>query len=101
PSATAAEAVANAGASGTRSVLDVGSVTPAPEPGGAGPVPAGVLLRVFGTERPTRAAVEQGYDEDEAFEDYFAGLEGRAACCVVVHEGGEPREVFLAGWTYD
>ena len=52
------DALAASGAEGTRSILDIQAIGDAPEFGTAGPLPPEILRGLYGTDRPTRAAVE-------------------------------------------
>ncbi len=101
PSATIEEAIANAEADGTCSILDIEGISETPEWCRACPIPAEVLRESFGTEEPDRPAVERGWEGSEPFEDYFVEIGRASAWYVVVYDGGRPSEVFFAGWSAD
>jgi hypothetical protein len=83
-----------ADADGTRSILDLMSIGSSPGYTVAAAVPAPVLRRYFGSEQPTRSAVEQNR---ELFDDIQRGQ----GIYIVVYEGGQPLEIFFAGYSYD
>lgn len=101
--ATIRQAMLNAGADGTRSILDMERTSPSPEPGAVSPVPLASLLAIFGTDRPTRQMVERAFrirDSaalDELIEEIGRG-EGRY---FVLYRDDEPAEVFFCGYSYD
>ena len=88
------EAMEEADADGTRSILDMERVSDVADFGAVTPMPPEVLLDLFGTEQPTREAVE-GSDE------LYDALERGQGIYVVVYEGGRPSEIFFAGYSYD
>jgi hypothetical protein len=79
---------------GTCSILDLDHVAEAPEFNAMGPLPDGVLLRLYGTTKPTREMVRtnQGFYEeiDRGFGVY-----------IVLYKAGEPDEILFAGYSYD
>jgi hypothetical protein len=101
PSTAIDEAIENAGETGTRSILDIEFVTDAPEVHGACPVPPEVMREVFGSEPPTREAVQRAFEINEAFEDFFVEVPRGGACYIVVYRESKPSEVFFAGWSGD
>ena len=92
--ATIEDALADSGADGTRSILDIHSIGDTPEFFTAGPLAPEVLRGLYGTERPTRAAVEA---DDSFLEDVERGT----AVYVLLYEGDTPTEVFFAGYSCD
>ncbi len=80
---------------GTCSILDVGSLGPAPAPGVAGPFPRKTLEAALGTARPTLAQVEAGAGE------LYEALGRGCAGYVVAYEGGKPTQVVFLGHSYD
>ena len=89
----AREAYAEAG--GSASVLDVRSIESEPGPEVAGPFSEDVMLDLFGTLTPTRAAVMGRLGE-------ILELLGRGeTACVVLYEAGEPEEILFVGYTAD
>jgi hypothetical protein len=102
-SATIEEAIANAGESGTCSILDIERISPSPVDWAACPVPVAVLVEAFGTDRPRREVVASvcKNDGDGAFDDFFYELDRGQACYIVTYDEDRPTEVFFAGWSVD
>ena len=88
------EAQEEADADGTRSILDMERVAEEPDYGAVAPLPREELLELFGTDRPTREMVA-GSDE------LFEALERGQGVYVVVYDGGQPSEIFFAGYSFD
>jgi hypothetical protein len=88
------EALEDSDADGTRSILDMERVGDVPDYGVVAPLPKEELMNLFGTERPTREMVESS---DELFEP----LERGQGVYVVVYDGGQPSEIFFAGYSFD
>jgi hypothetical protein len=88
------QAFADAGADGTRSILDLGRVSEEPDFGAAAPLPDAVLQDLFGTTRPTRPMVE-------ASEDFWEDLERGQGIYVVLYWDNRPDEILFAGYSYD
>jgi hypothetical protein len=79
---------------GTRSILDISSISARPQFCCASPLLSGELERYFGTRKPTRAMVEESYD---IWEDIDRGT----ARYIIVYDGDEPTELFFAGYSFD
>lgn len=99
---TIEEAIANSGADGTCSILDMERIASSPDAGAASPFTDEQLTAIFGTSRPTRAMVEEALRDsreamDEAVEEIGRG-EGRY---ILLYEGDRPTEVFFCGYSYD
>ena len=92
--ATIEEALENMDADGTASILDIDHVADNPEPTGVTVLTAAEAKEYFGTERPTRADVEQA---DEFWDDIGRG----EAVCVVLYSGDRPSELYFAGYSFD
>ena len=88
------EAQEEADADGTRSILDMERVSDDPDFGAVTPLPDEDLIGLFGTDKPTRPAVEES-------EELFDILERGQGVYVVVYDGGQPSEIFFAGYSYD
>ena len=89
------EAIEEADADGTRSILDMERVAEEADYGAVAPMPREVLQDLFGTEQPTREMVEGS-------EELYDALErGQGVYVVVYDEGGRPSEIFFAGYSYD
>ena len=88
------EALEEADADGTRSILDMEGVGEAPDYGVVAPLPEETLLNLFGTQRPTREMVEES-------EELFEALERGQGVYIVIYDGGQPSEIFFAGYSFD
>ena len=91
---TIAEAVDRSGESGTRSILDIERISATPDYSCAAPLTNEELQRYFGTQTPTAGMVE---GSDALWEDLDRGQ----ARCVIVYDGGTPREIVFVGYSYD
>lgn len=100
---TIQQAMLNAGADGTRSILDMGGISPSPEPMAVSPVPRDTLLAIFKTDRPTRPMVEGAFKSrdatalDDMIEEIGRG-EGRH---FLIYQDDVPMEVFFCGYSFD
>jgi hypothetical protein len=83
-----------ADADGTCSVLDIDRISPEPDFCCAAPFTPTELKTYFGTDRPTRADIEDS-------EDYWDDLERGQARYAVVYEEGTPSELYFAGYSFD
>jgi hypothetical protein len=88
------EAREDAGADGTRSILDVSHISAKPDYGAVAPLDEDEIMEFFGTIKPTAANLE---DVDELFDQ----IERGQGVYVIVHENGEPSQIFFAGYSYD
>ena len=91
---TIEDALAASGADGTRSILDIVAVGDEPDFGTACPLSAAVLRGLYGTDRPTRGAVEA---DDSFTED----IERGRAVYVLLYESDRPTAVYFAGYSCD
>ncbi len=88
------EALEIADADGTASILDIAKVSDAPDFCCAAPFSPDELQTYFGTDRPTRADVEQS-------EEYWEDLERGQARYAVVYANNAPSEIYFAGYSFD
>lgn len=88
------EALEIADADGTASILDISQISAEPDFGCAAPFSAAELQQYFGSERPSRADVEQA-------EDYWEEMERGQARYAVVYANGQPSEIYFAGYSFD
>ena len=88
------EALEDADADGTRSILDMERVGDVPDYSVVAPLPKEELRNLFGTDRPTREMVESS-------DELFDALERGQGVYVVVYDGGRPSEIFFAGYSFD
>lgn len=88
------EALEDSDADGTRSILDMERVGDVPDYGVVAPLPSDELMELFGTDKPTREEID-GSDE------LFERLERGQGVYIVAYEGGQPSEIFFAGYSFD
>jgi hypothetical protein len=88
------EAVAAAGADGTRSILDIAAVSGSRGYGVAYRLPPEALVPMFGTDQPTAADLAAGLGS-------LGGFDRGQAFCLVLYADGAPSEVLFAGCSYD
>jgi hypothetical protein len=88
------EAFENMDEDGTASILDITHV--AEEPGffAVVPLPRVDLVRLFGTDKPTREMIERNMD---LYED----IERGQGVYIVAHKDGKPSEIFFGGYSFD
>ena len=88
------EAIEDAAEEGTRSILDIESVSDWPDFGVASPVSQEDVERYFGTKQPTNEMVSGKLDFLEVVE--------RGQCVYfTVFESGHPSEIFFGGLSFD
>jgi len=88
------EALEDADADGTRSILDLDHFSDEPDFCAVTPLSEEALEQLFGTTQPTRAMIEKNMD---FFEDIERG-QGRS---IVAYKDGHPDEIFFAGYSFD
>jgi hypothetical protein len=88
------QAMEDADADGTRSILDMERVSNTPDYAAVSPLPSNDLVQFFGTDKPTRAMIE-------ANDDFFEILERGQGVYIIAYRDGEPSEIFFAGYSYD
>lgn len=92
--ASIADALEAADADGTRSVLDMERIGQKPGYGVVAPFPKERLVELFGTERPSRAMIEENMD-------FFGEIERGQGIYIVAYDKERPSEIFFAGYSYD
>ena len=88
------EAMEEADADGTRSILDSHSISDEAEFFTATPLPEELLEELYGTTQPTRAQVEGNMD-------FLEDLERGHALYTTLYKNGQPDELFFAGYSVD
>jgi len=88
------EAIEAAAEDGTRSILDIAAVSDFPDFCVAAPLGQEELERYFGTNQPTKEMVSRRLD-------FLASVERGHCIYVTVFEGGQPSELFFAGYSFD
>jgi hypothetical protein len=103
PAASIAEARENAGADGTRSILDIDHVAGEPYDPDSGdypfctvvPLSSEQLIDFCGTDRPTRAGLKQAGLFPEWVDRGFGVY-------IIVHDdAGRPSEIYFGGYSFD
>jgi len=88
------EAVEDAAEEGTRSILDIESVSDWPDFGVASPLSEEDLERHFGTRQPTKEMVSRNLG--------FLAYVQRGRCVyIIVFESAQPAELFFGGYSFD
>ena len=89
------DAIMDAGEEGTRSILDIHTVSNRPGFGTAAPFPKAAYLELYGTERPTQSDVR-------ASKDFLRWASPAQCIYVLVYEknGAEPTQVLFAGRSF-
>jgi hypothetical protein len=85
---------AAAGASGTRSILDMIRVAAAPDFGTVAPLDEAEIMDLFGAAKPTAADIARS-------DALFDHIERGQGLYVVVYENGAPSQIYFAGYSYD
>jgi hypothetical protein len=88
------EAIEDADADGTRSILDMARVADEPDFGLVTPLPEDDLVDLFGTSKPTHEMIESN-------DDLFESLERGQGVYIVVYRDDTPSEIFFAGYSFD
>jgi len=88
------EAIEDAAEEGTRSILDIETVSDWPELGVASPLSEDDLDRYFGTRQPTKEMVSRKLD-------FLASIERGHCIYITVFESGQPSELCFAGYSFD
>jgi hypothetical protein len=88
------EAFEEADADGTRSILDMMTVSDVPDYSAVAPLPQEDLLDLFGTERPTHEMIEES-------EELYDKLERGQGVYIIVYKDDQPSEIFFAGYSFD
>jgi hypothetical protein len=81
-------------ADGTRSILDMMTVSDTPDFCAVTPLPEEDLLDLFGTNKPTHEMIEES---DELYDK----LERGQGVYIVVYRDNQPSEIFFAGYSFD
>jgi hypothetical protein len=88
------EAFEEADADGTRSILDMMTVSDVPDYSAVAPLPQEDLLDLFGTDRPTHEMIEES-------EELYDKLERGQGVYIIVYKDDQPSEIFFAGYSFD
>lgn len=88
------EALEDADADGTRSILDMMTVSSSPDHYAVAPLPEEVLIALFRTAKPTREMIE-------ASDDLYDALERGQGVYIIAYRDEQPSEIFFAGYSFD
>jgi hypothetical protein len=88
------EAMEDADADGTRSILDLDHVAEEPEFCAVTPLPDEMLEELYGTTQPTRAMVEPNMD-------FLEDIERGHGVYIILYKDGKPDEICFAGYSFD
>ena len=92
--ATPEEALEMTDADGTASILDIQRVADEPDFCCAAPFSPKELREYFGSDKPTRADIQQS-------DEYWEDLERGQARYVVLYDEKQPAELYFAGYSFD
>jgi hypothetical protein len=88
------EAIEDAAEDGTRSILDIETVSDWPDFGVASPLSEQDLEQHFGTKQPTKEMVSRKLD-------FLASVKRGHCVYFTVFESGQPSELFFGGYSFD
>jgi hypothetical protein len=92
---TIRKAIAASAEDGTRSILDIAKVGKASDYGTAGPLNVDRIRELYGTDKPTRAAIEGDMG-------FLADIDrGKCIYLIAYDKNGKPAELCFAGYSYD
>jgi hypothetical protein len=95
------EAIRNADAAGTRSIIDIDKVSAQREIWAISPVPAAKLQELFGTAKPKHAMIENASKElSREFYVFLETYERGSGLYIVIYDGDRPSEIYIAGWSH-
>jgi hypothetical protein len=92
--ATIEEAFENMDEDGTASILDITHIADEPEFFAVVPLPRLDLVRLFGTDKPTREMIERNMD-------FYEDIDRGQGVYIVAHKDGKPSEIFFGGYSFD
>lgn len=88
------EAIEDADADGTRSILDMMTISETPDYNAVAPLPTAKLIDLFGTDTPTREMLEES-------EELYEELERGKGVYIIVYKDNQPSQIFFAGYSFD
>lgn len=92
--ATIDEVLENMDADGTGSILDMMRVADEPDYFTVAPMPLNKQIELFGTDKPTRELIERN-------QDFYEDIERGQGVYIIAYKGGQPSEIFFAGYSFD
>ena len=88
------EALEDADADGTRSILDIQAIADEPDFCVAVPLEDDVLQSLYGTTQPTREMIEQNMD-------FLEDVDRGHCVYALAYKNGKPDEILFAGYSFD
>ena len=88
------EALKISDATGTRSILDMERISDTPDYGAVCRLGSDQLQELFGTDQPTKEAVERS-------DDLIESLERGQGICIVTYRAGKADGICFVGYSYD
>ena len=94
------EAIRNADAAGTRSIIDIEKVSPTRDIMAISPAPPDKVKALFGTEKPSHAMVENASKKmSHEFQVFLETYDRGEGLYIVIYDGDRPSEIYIAGWS--
>jgi hypothetical protein len=94
------EAIRNADAAGTRSILDIEKVSPTRDIMAISPAPAEKLKALFATDKPSHAMIEGASKKmPHEFQVFLETYDRGEGVYIIIYEGVRPSEIYIAGWS--
>jgi hypothetical protein len=96
------DAIRNADAPGTRSILDISRISKTRDLEVISPAPVDEIRRLFGTDKPTRAMLERASREwTDEFGGFLESYDRGEGVYIILYENDRPSELYFAGWSHD
>jgi hypothetical protein len=92
--ATIEEVLENMDEDGTGSILDITRIADEPDFCAVAPLPADELVRLFGTNQPTREMIERNLD-------FYEDIDRGQGIYIIAYKDGKPSEIFFGGYSFD
>jgi hypothetical protein len=94
------EAIRNADAAGTRSIIDIENVSPTRDVMAIAPAPPEQLMALFGTDKPSHAMVETASTKmQHEFQVFLETYDRGEGVYIIIYDGDHPSEIYVAGWS--
>ena len=88
------EAMENADADGTGSILDIMIVSTEPDFCAVAPLSKDEIVAIYGTDHPTREIVDMRHD-------FYENSERGQGVYFIIYKDGQPHELCFAGYSFD
>jgi hypothetical protein len=92
---TIEEVMENMDETGTQSILDITQVADEPDFFSVAPLPRDELIRLFGTDQPTRQMITA------QMSDVYEDIQRGQGVYIIAHKDGKPSEIFFGGYSFD